>query len=426
MRRVRDDQDWTLLCPSEYPKLVDLYGEEFDAAYEFAEYDASRKKVIKARTLWSEILKTQAETGTPYILFKDSCNMKSNQKNLGTIRGSNLCTEIIQFSGWCELTQKKEIAVCNLASISLPNYVQEGVVDYHGIARVASLLTRNLDLTIDTNHYPVEAARDSNMAHRPIGIGVQGLAAVFFKLRTPFGSDLSVEVNKKIFEAIYFGALTESCKLAQEFGTYSTYHGSPASQGILQMDMWDTQVSDELFDWTGLRNNIKEHGLRNSLLCAPMPTASTAQILNNPESLEPIHSNLYTRRVISGEYCVVNSYLVDDLKQLGIWNHSMKDDIVKHEGSIQEIEGIPQDLKNMYKTAYEIDPKIILQMAADRSPFIDQSQSLNAFFQTVNTKRLSALHFYAWGLGLKTGMYYLRTKAAASAAKVSICESCSA
>jgi ribonucleoside-diphosphate reductase subunit M1 len=235
-----------------------------------------------------------------------------------------------------------------------------------------------------------------------------------------------MEVNKKIFEAIYFGALTESCKLAQEFGPYSTYHGSPASQGILQMDMWGVQVSDELFDWTGLRNNIKEHGLRNSLLCAPMPTASTAQILNNPESLEPIHSNLYTRRVISGEYCVVNSYLVDDLKQLGLWDHSMKDAIVKHEGSIQEIEGIPQDLKDMYKTAYEIDPKIILQMAADRSPFIDQSQSLNAFFQTVNTKRLSTLHFYAWGLGLKTGMYYLRTKAAASAAKVSICESCSA
>jgi ribonucleoside-diphosphate reductase alpha chain len=429
MRRVQDDLDWTLLCPSEFPRLVDLYGEEFDVAYEFAEHTASRKRVVKARSLWSEILKTQAETGTPYILFKDSCNAKSNQKNIGTIRGSNLCTEIVQFSGINPRTGKKEVAVCNLASISLPYFVSGGQVDYKGIARVAGILCRNLDTTIDSNYYPIEAARTSNLAHRPVGIGVQGFASMLFKLRFDFDSEAAAEVNRKVFEAIYYGAVRESCNLAREKGAYESFPGSPASQGVLQFDMWpDAQLSPDLFDWDQLKADIREWGLRNSLVTAPMPTATTAQILSNPESFEPVHSNMYTRRVISGEYSVFNTFLIRDLQRLGLWDSRMKDMIIEHEGSIQGIQGIPPDIKSLYRTAFEISPRTILDLAAGRSPFVDQSQSLNAFFTDVSSKRLSALHFYAWQRGLKTGMYYLRSKAAASPQKVSlnVCESCSA
>jgi ribonucleoside-diphosphate reductase alpha chain len=427
---VEQDQEWTLLCPSEFRYLPDLYGEEFDAAYEHAERTAERKKVIRARALWTEILKSQAEVWMPYMLFKDACNAKSNQKNIGTIRSSNLCTEVVQFSGNNPSTGQKEIAVCNLASISLPHFVIGGQVDHERLAHVASVLTRNIDNTIDTNWYPVDAARESNMRHRPIGIGVQGLANALFKLRLPFESEDAQRVNREIFETIYFGALRESCRLARERGPYSSFEGSPASQGILQFDMWDAAVLSGRWDWNALKGDIAEHGLRNSLLTAPMPTATTAQILNNYEAFEPIHSNMYTRRVLSGEFACVNEHLIRDLQAMGLWGPDMKDRIIAAEGSIQGFADIPADIRALYKTAYEIDPKVILNMAAERGCFVDQSQSLNAFFPSINTKKLSALHFYAWKKGLKTGMYYLRSRPAASAQKVSLavahCESCSA
>ena len=430
LRRVEEDAEWTLLCPGEFPRLQDLYGEEFDVAYEFAERTAERKRVIRARALWTEVLKSQAEAGMPYVLFKDACNAKSNQKNIGTIRSSNLCTEVVQFSGVNPLTGQKEIAVCNLASISLPHFVSQGSVDYEALARVASILTRNIDNTIDTNWYPVPAARESNLRHRPIGIGVQGFANMLFKLKLPFESEEAMTVNREVFEAIYFGAVRESCNLARERGAYSSFAGSPASQGILQFDMWESPKLSGRWDWDALKGDVSKWGLRNSLLTAPMPTATTAQILNNYEAFEPIHSNMYTRRVLSGEFHVVNEYLIDDLRQIGLWDLNMKNAIIAAEGSVQGILSIPEHLRNLYKTAYEIDPKCILNMAAERGCFVDQSQSLNAFFPDISTKRLSALHFYAWKRGLKTGMYYLRSKPKASAQKVSLsvgaCESCSA
>ncbi|MCS7029070.1 MAG: ribonucleoside-diphosphate reductase subunit alpha [Bacteroidia bacterium] len=415
MQRVEADQEWSLFCPNEAPGLYDVYGEAFNQLYEKYEKEGRQRKTIRARELWTKIIEAQIETGNPYMLYKDACNRKSNQKNLGTIRSSNLCTEIIEYSS------PDEIAVCNLASIALPKFVDpiRRYFDFDKLVEITRVITRNLNKIIDGNYYPVSEAERSNKRHRPIGIGVQGLADAFILMRFPFESEEARALNKAIFEAIYYGALLESNELAKKYGPYETFQGSPASEGILQFDMWGVTPSDR-WDWAGLKESIKKYGLRNSLLIAPMPTASTSQILGNNECFEPYTSNIYTRRVLSGEFTVVNKHLMKDLVELGLWNERLKDKIILHKGSIQNIPEIPKHIKELYKTAWEIKQKTLIDMAADRGAFICQSQSLNLFMENPNYAKLTSMHFYAWKSGLKTGMYYLRTKAAADAIQFTI------
>lgn len=413
MQRVEQNGDWTLMCPNECPGLGDNWGEKFEALYEKYESEGKGRKTMKAQDLWFKILESQIETGTPYILFKDSANRKSNQQNLGTIKSSNLCTEIIEY------TAPDEVAVCNLGSIALPKFVEKGKFNHDKLFEITVELTKNLNRVIDQNYYPVPEARRSNMRHRPIGIGVQGLADAFILMRYPFESVEAKVLNREIFETIYYAALTASKELAKEEGHYETYPGSPASKGILQFDMWNVKPSDR-WEWDILRDEIKQHGIRNSLLVAPMPTASTAQILGNNECFEPYTSNLYTRRVLSGEFIVVNKYLLRDLVKLGLWSDEMKNKIIQGNGSVQHIPEIPQNLKELYKTAWEISQKTIIDMSADRGAYICQSQSLNVFMENVNFAKLTSMHFHSWKSGLKTGMYYLRTKAATDAIKFTL------
>ncbi|MBK8581966.1 MAG: ribonucleoside-diphosphate reductase subunit alpha [Flavobacteriales bacterium] len=413
MKRVEQNGDWTLMCPNECPGLGDNWGPKFEELYERYESEGKGRKTMKAQDLWFKILESQIETGTPYILFKDSANGKSNQQNLGTIKSSNLCTEIIEY------TAPDEVAVCNLSSIALPKFVEKGKFNHQKLFEITVELTKNLNRVIDQNYYPVPEARRSNMRHRPIGIGVQGLADAFILMRHPFESVEAKVLNREIFETIYYAALTASKELAKEEGHYETYPGSPASKGILQFDMWGVKPSDR-WEWDILRDEIKQFGIRNSLLVAPMPTASTAQILGNNECFEPYTSNLYTRRVLSGEFIVVNKYLLRDLVKLGLWSEEMKNQIIQGNGSVQHIQEIPQNLKELYKTAWEISQKTIIDMSADRGAYICQSQSLNVFMENVNFAKLTSMHFHSWKSGLKTGMYYLRTKAATDAIKFTL------
>lgn len=414
MKRVEANGEWSLFCPNEAPGLADTYGEEFEKLYEKYEREGKARKVVKAQELWFAVLESQTETGTPYMLYKDHANNKSNQKNLGTIKSSNLCTEIMEY------TSSDEIAVCNLASLSLPRFVREGRFDHHKLYEVTKVVTKNLNKIIDVNYYPVPEARNSNMRHRPIGLGIQGLADAFIMLRMPFDSDEAAGLNKDIFETMYYAAMESSMELAMEQGPYETFQGSPVSQGIFQFDMWDVTPSSGRWNWNELKEKVKKHGVRNSLLMAPMPTASTSQILGNNECFEPYTSNIYTRRVLSGEFIVVNKHLLKDLIKLGLWNDSMKNKLIEANGSVQNIKEIPQSIKDLYKTAWEIKQKAIMDMAADRGAYICQSQSLNVFMQDPNFGKLTSMHFYAWNKGLKTGMYYLRTKAAADAIKFTV------
>lgn len=413
MKRVKEDGEWSLFCPNEAKGLADCYGEVFEDLYHTYEEAGRARKTIKARELWNKILESQIETGTPYMLYKDAANSKSNQKNLGTIKSSNLCTEIIEY------TAPDEVAVCNLASMALPKYIINGKFDHDALFDATYEVTINLNRIIDGNYYPVEEARNSNMRHRPIGLGVQGLADTFIMLRMPFDSPEAAKLNAEIFETIYHAALVASKDLAKAEGHYQSYEGSPISQGIFQFDMWGVTPSSR-WNWDVLREEIKQYGVRNSLLLAPMPTASTAQILGNNECFEPYTSNIYTRRVLSGEFVIVNKHLMHDLVDLGLWNDSMKQKIIMSNGSIQNIDEIPQDVKEIYKTVWEIKQKVIIDMAADRGAFIDQSQSLNLFMENPNFGKLTSMHFYAWEKGLKTGMYYLRTKAATDAIKFTV------
>ena len=398
MKRVEADGQWSLFCPNEAKNLHTTYGDEFEALYEKYEKAGKAKKTVPARDLWNAILEAQIETGNPYMLFKDAANRKSNQNNLGTIRCSNLCTEIIEYS------DDKEIAVCNLASISLPRFVEGNNFNFNKLVEVTHTITRNLNKIIDNNYYPLEETRRSNFRHRPIGIGVQGLADVFMLLGLPFESDMARILNKNIFETIYYAALTASNQLAKENGPYETYEGSPISKGIFQFDMWDVQPSGR-YNWDKLREEIKKYGVRNSLLLAPMPTASTSQILGNNECFEPYTSNIYNRRVLSGEFVVVNKHLLKDLMNLGLWNENMKQRIIAANGSVQNIDEIPANLKEIYKTVWEIKQRTLIDMSADRGAFICQSQSLNLFVEQPNFAKLSSMHFYTWKKGLKTGMY---------------------
>jgi len=414
MKQVKDDSDWYLFCPNEAPGLNETHSEEFENLYHSYVAAGKYRRKIKARTLWTRIIESQVETGTPYMLYKDAANSKSNQKNLGTIQSSNLCTEIIEY------TAPDEVAVCNLASFALPKFVKEDkTFDHERLFQITYTATRNLNRIIDRNYYPIKEARNSNMRHRPIGLGVQGLADTFVMMRIPFDSDEAKKLNKEIFETIYYSALTCSKDLAKEEGHYESFPGSPASQGILQYDMWGVQPSNR-WEWDVLKEEIKEYGLRNSLLLAPMPTASTAQILGNNECFEPFTSNMYMRRVLSGEFPVVNKYLLRDLVQLGLWNNDMKNKIMLHNGSIQNIDEIPDNIKAIYKTVWEIKQRDLIDMAADRGAFIDQSQSLNIFMESPTFARMTSLHFYAWEKGLKTGMYYLRSKAGADAVQFTV------
>ena len=427
MERVENNQTWTLFCPNEAPGLSDCYGDEFRSlylSYEQQEPGIARK-VVKAQQLWFAILESQVETGNPYIVYKDSCNRKSNQKNLGTIKCSNLCTEIIEY------TSPDEVAVCNLASIALPQFVNkaDNTYDFYKLQQVTRVITRNLNRIIDRNYYPVKEAEASNMKHRPVGLGVQGLADVFMMMNISFDSTQAYKLNQEIFESIYFAALSESCNLAQEFGPYTSYLGSPMSQGLLQMDFWEEEVYfkdgvplSKYNDWKKLRRDIMTYGVRNSLLIAPMPTASTSQILGNNECVEPYTSNIYTRRVLSGEFTMVNKHLVLELIKVGLWNPELKDEIIAHNGSIQNISRIPDDIKSVYKTVWEYKQKVLIDMAIGRSPFIDQSQSLNLFIEDANFAKLTSMHFYTWKNGLKTGMYYLRTKSAVDAIKFTVAQ----
>ncbi len=413
MRRVKENGNWPLFCPNEAPGLADIHGKEFDELFLKYEAEGRARKVVKAQELWFRILDSQIETGTPYILFKDAANGKSNQKNLGTIRSSNLCTEIIEY------TAPDEVAVCNLASLSLPRFVIDGKFDHQRLFEVTQVLTRNLNKIIDVNYYPVPEAERSNLRHRPIGIGVQGLADAFLLMRYPFDSDEARQLNKDIFETIYYGALTSSNEQARKNGTYETYPGSPASKGELQYDMWGVTPSDR-WDWIELKQKIQEHGLRNSLLVAPMPTASTSQILGNNECFEPYTSNIYSRRTLSGEFVIVNKHLMNDLISMGLWDEEMKHRLMAANGSVQDMDDIPDDLKLLYRTSWEIKQKAIIEMAADRGAYICQSQSMNVFLQDANYAKLTSMHFYSWEKGLKTGMYYLRTKSAADAIKFTV------
>ena len=414
MKRVEENGDWTLMCPNECPGLADSWGSEFEALYTQYESEGKGRKTIKAQDLWFKILESQVETGTPYMLYKDAANGKSNQQNLGTIRSSNLCTEIIEY------TSPDEVAVCNLASIAIPKFVKEDrTFDHDKLFEVTYRVTRNLNRVIDRNYYPIPEARNSNMRHRPIGLGVQGLADAFILMRFPFDSDEARQLNKDVFETIYYAACTASKDMAKEEGAYETFEGSPASEGKLQFDLWGVKPSDR-WEWDILKDEIKEHGMRNSLLMAPMPTASTAQILGNNECFEPYTSNIYTRRTLSGEFIVVNKHLLRDLTKLDLWDDDMKNRLIAANGSIQNIPEIPENLKVLYRTAWEISQKSILEMAADRGAYICQSQSLNIFMENVNNSKLTSMHFYAWKKGLKTGMYYLRTKAATDAIKFTV------
>jgi len=421
MKRVKEDKEWTLFCPNEaYDKesgkgLMDLWGDEFDTLYTRMESEGLGKKTIKAQQLWFRILESQMETGTPYMLYKDACNRKSNQQNLGTIHCSNLCTEIIEY------TDAKEVAVCNLASIALPRFVTaDKEYDFQGLYEVTKVVTKNLNKVIDRNYYPVPEARYSNMKHRPIGIGVQGLADAFLMMKLPFESEPARRLNEDIFETIYYGAVEASCELAAEHGPYESYAGCPASQGKLQFDLWEKKPRSGRWDWEALKAKVSQKGLRNSLLLAPMPTASTAQILGNNESFEPYTQNLYVRRVLSGEFVQVNRHLLKDLIHRGLWNEDVRVQLIAHNGSVQHINQIPSDIKELYKTVWEIKQRAVLDMAADRGAYIDQSQSLNIHMVDATTAKLSSMHFHAWQLGLKTGMYYLRTKAAVDAIKFTV------
>ena len=413
MKRVEAEGEWSLFCPNEAPGLSDCYGKEFELLYEKYEQEGKARKVVKARELWAAILESQIETGTPYMLYKDACNEKSNQKNLGTIKSSNLCTEIVEY------TDKDEVAVCNLASISLPRFVTDGKFDHQKLFDITYVVTKNLNKIIDINYYPVPEARKSNMRHRPIGIGVQGLADAFILMRLPFDSEEARELNRDIFETIYYASMTASKDLAKLHGPYETFQGSPLSQGIFQFDMWNVKPSSR-WEWDVLKEEVMKHGARNSLLLAPMPTASTSQILGNNECFEAYTSNIYTRRVLSGEFVVVNKHLLLDLVNMGLWNNDLKNKIIASNGSIQNIPEIPAHIKELYKTVWEIKQRAILDMAADRGAFICQSQSLNIFIPDANFAKLSSMHFYAWKKGLKTGMYYLRTKAAVDAIKFTV------
>jgi ribonucleoside-diphosphate reductase alpha chain len=414
MKRVEEDGMWTLMCPNECPGLTDTWGDEFEALYTKYEKEGRGRETIKAQDLWFKIVESQIETGTPYMLYKDAANSKSNQQNLGTIRSSNLCTEIIEY------TAPDEVAVCNLASVALPKFVKEdGTFDHDRLFEVTYRVTRNLNRIIDRNYYPIPEARNSNMRHRPIGIGVQGLADAFILMRYPFDSEEARKLNRDIFETIYYASCTASKDLAKVEGAYETFEGSPASKGILQFDMWNEKPSDR-WEWDTLKEEIKEHGLRNSLLLAPMPTASTAQILGNNECFEPYTSNMYNRRVLSGEFIVVNKHLLRDLTKLGLWDEDMKNKLIANNGSVQNIPEIPDNIKAIYKTAWELSQKAIIDMAADRGAFICQSQSLNIFMENATFGKLTSMHFYGWKKGLKTGMYYLRTKAARDAIKFTL------
>ncbi len=413
MKRVKADGEWSLFCPNEAPGLDDAYGAKFEELYSRYEAEGRARKKIKAQDLWFAVLESQIETGTPYILYKDACNEKSNQKNLGTIRSSNLCTEILEY------TSPDEVAVCNLASISLPKFIEKGVFNFEKLHDITRVITRNLNKIININYYPVPEAEKSNLRHRPIGIGVQGLADAFILMRQPFDSPGAKQLNKDIFETIYHAAVTESCELAKRDGAYETFEGSPASQGQLQFDLWNVTPSDR-YDWDELKAEIKEHGMRNSLLLAPMPTASTSQILGNNECIEPYTSNIYSRRTLSGEYIIVNKHLLKDLIKAGLWNDEMKERLMASNGSVQSFDDVPQHLKDLYKTVWEISQKVIIDLAADRGAYVCQSQSLNLFVENPNFGKLTSMHFYAWQKGLKTGMYYLRSKAAVDPIKFTL------
>lgn len=416
MERVEQNGEWSLFCPNEAPGLCDTYGEKFRELYLKYESEGRQRRTVKAQELWFAIMESQIETGTPYMLYKDACNEKSNQKNLGTIKSSNLCTEIVEY------TAPDEIAVCNLASLALPRFVINGKFDHQKLFEITYVVTKNLNKVIDINYYPVEAARKSNMRHRPIGIGVQGLADAFILMRMPFDSEEARELNREIHETIYYAAMTASKDLAKKDGVYETYEGSPVSQGIFQYDMWNVKPSTR-WEWDVLKEEVQKYGVRNSLLIAPMPTASTSQILGNNECFEPYTSNIYTRRVLSGEFPIVNKHLLKDLVKLGLWNENMKNQIIAANGSVQNIAEIPQELKDIYKTVWEIKQRAVIDMAADRGAYICQSQSLNLFIQDANFAKLTSMHFYAWKKGLKTGMYYLRTKSAADAIKFTVDQS---
>ena len=416
MKRVEENAEWTLMCPNECPNLFNVHGEEFEALYNQYEKEGKGRKTIMARELWEKILESQIETGTPYMLYKDSANRKSNQKNLGTIRSSNLCTEILEY------TSPDEVAVCNLASIALPMFVKDGAFDHRALFDVTVRVTKNLNRVIDRNFYPVKEAENSNFRHRPIGLGVQGLADAFIMLRLPFTSDEAKQLNQDIFETLYFAAVTASAEEAKKDGPYQTYKGSPISKGEFQHNLWgikDEELSGR-WDWAKLRKTVKKQGVRNSLLVAPMPTASTSQILGNNECFEPYTSNIYTRRVLSGEFIVVNKHLLEDLVDRGLWNEDMKQELMRNNGSVQNIEGIPEDLKELYRTVWEMSMKDIIDMSRQRGYFIDQSQSLNLFMEGATMAKLTSMHFYGWKSGLKTGMYYLRTKSAVDAIKFTL------
>jgi len=416
MKRVEQDSKWTLMCPNECPDLYNVHGDEFDALYTKYEAEGRGRKTIKARELWEKILESQIETGTPYMLYKDAANRKSNQKNLGTIRSSNLCTEIMEY------TSKDEVAVCNLASIALPMFVKDGEFDHKALYDVTVRVTKNLNRVIDRNYYPIIEAENSNFRHRPVGLGVQGLADAFIMLRLPFTSEQAKQLNQEIFETIYFAAVSASVEEAKADGPYESYKGSPISQGEFQHNLWgikDEELSGR-WDWGALRKKVKKHGVRNSLLVAPMPTASTSQILGNNECFEPYTSNIYTRRVLSGEFIVVNKHLLEDLVERGLWNEDMKQELMRNNGSVQNIDAIPDDLKELYRTVWEMSMKDIIDMSRHRGYFIDQSQSLNLFMEGATMAKLTSMHFYAWKSGLKTGMYYLRTKSAVDAIKFTL------
>jgi ribonucleoside-diphosphate reductase alpha subunit len=415
MQRVENNEMWSLFCPNEAPGLAEVWGEDFERLYEKYEKEGKFRKQIKAQDLWFEILESQIETGTPYILYKDAANKKSNQKNLGTIKSSNLCTEIIEY------TSPDEVAVCNLASIALPKFVTEdGKFDHQKLYEITKVATRNLNKVIDVNYYPVVEAKNSNMRHRPIGLGVQGLADAFIMLRMPFDSPEARALNADIFETIYFGAMEASMELSKVQGPYETFKGSPVSKGIFQFDMWGVTPTSGRWNWEQLKQDVKKHGVRNSLLVAPMPTASTSQILGNNECFEPYTSNIYTRRTLSGEFIIANKHLMKDLMTLGLWSETMRQKLIAANGSIQNIPEIPQNIKDIYKTVWEISQKAIIDMSADRGAYICQSQSLNIHLTNPNFGKLTSMHFYAWKKGLKTGMYYLRTNAAADAIKFTL------
>jgi ribonucleoside-diphosphate reductase alpha chain len=415
MERIKENGKWTLMCPDECPGLADVYGDDFLALYTKYEREGKGRNTVNARDLWFQILDAQMETGTPYILFKDACNKKSNQKNVGTIKSSNLCTEIVEYS------DENETAVCNLASIALPAFVSaDGVMDYEELHKVAKIVTNNLNRVIDVNYYPTPKTQRSNFRHRPVGIGVQGLADVFMMMGLPFHSDEAKLINKRIFETIYHAALEKSCELAMRDGPYETFAGSPASQGILQFDMWKVDPTNDRYDWTELKRRIMKYGIRNSLLMAPMPTASTSQILGYNECIEPITSNIYNRRTMAGEFILTNKYLMSDLLKLDLWNDKIKNNIIANNGSVQHIEAIPQEIRDKYKTVWELPMKHLIDMSADRGAFICQSQSLNLWLEDPNYNSLTSMHFYSWSKGLKTGIYYLRRRARHQAQKFTI------